>query len=131
MAKTLAQIATKIKDLAAAKAPVRTGKLSHAISNFNRPSGMIKETTTKENKKSIEFQLDVSPPGAEYGKWWNDPTVSKTVKKGKTKNVPKAINFGQQAFDSPEVEQMINDYLSTAADDIIIQLGKAIDDLKI
>jgi hypothetical protein len=129
MAKSLAQIATRIKDLASAKAPVRTGKLSRAVKDYNRPSGMIKETSTTSGKKSIEFQLDYAPPGAEYGKWWNDPTVSKTVKKGKTKNVPIGINFAQKAVDSPEIEQMINDYLNSAADDILIVLSKEIDKL--
>jgi len=125
---SLAKIATKIKDLAAAKAPVKTGNLKRRIADFNRPSGMVKETKTKDGT-SIEFSLDVSPPGAEYGKFWNDPTVSKTVRKGKTKNVPKAINFAQKAYDDPSVQKMIDDYVKTIQEDIADQIVKALNDL--
>lgn len=125
---SLSQIATKIKNLAAAKAPVKTGNLRRKISDFNRPSGMIKETKTK-GSRSFEFTLDVSPPGAEYGKWWNDPTVSKTVRNGKTKNIPDSINFAEKAINDPQVEKMIQDYLSTIADEVANEIGKAINDL--
>jgi hypothetical protein len=125
---SLAKIATKIKDLAAAKAPVKTGNLKRKIADFNRPSGMVKETKTKSGR-SFEFSLDVSPPGAEYGKYWNDPTVSETVEKGKTKNVPKAINFAQKAYDDPSVQKMIDDYIKTIQNEISDEIGKSLDDL--
>jgi hypothetical protein len=115
---TLAQIATKIKNLAVVKAPKRTGKLKNAIDTFNRPSGMIKESKNGD-KRSFTFELDVSPPGAEYGKWWNDPTVSKTVKNGKTRNVPESINFGEKAINDPQVQKMIDDYLAQITDSVI------------
>jgi hypothetical protein len=94
---TLAQIATKIKNLAVLKAPKRTGKLKSALDTFNRPSGMIKESKTGD-KRSFTFELDVSPPGAEYGKWWNDPTVSKTVRNGKTKNIDGVLEEGDKVY---------------------------------
>ena len=125
---SLAKIATKIKDLAAAKAPVKTGNLKRKIADFNRPSGMVKETKTKRGR-SFEFSLDVSPPGAEYGKFWNDPNVSETVEKGKTKNVPKAINFAQKAYDDPSVQKMIDDYIKTIQNEIADEIAKSLDDL--
>jgi len=125
---SLAQIATKIKNLAAAKAPVKTGNLKRKIADFNRPAGMIKETKTNKNR-SFEFTLDVSPPGAEYGKFWNDPNVSETVRKGKTKNVPKSINFAEQAINDPQIEKMIQDYLGTIAEEVANEIGKTIKDL--
>jgi hypothetical protein len=125
---SLAQIATKVKDLASAKAPVKTGNLKRKIADFNRPSGMIKESKTS-TVKSATIELDVSPPGAEYGKFWNDPNVSKTVRKGKTKNVPKAINFAQKAYDDPKIEKMIEQYFDEAVDAFMIKLGKSISDL--
>ena len=51
---TLAQIATKIKDLAAAKAPKRTGNLKRKIADFNRPSGMVKESKSKKISKQLD-----------------------------------------------------------------------------
>lgn len=124
---TLAQIATRIKDLAAAKAPAKTGNLKRKISDFNRPSGMIKESKTNKSR-TFEFTLDVAPPGAEYGKYWNDPNVSYQVRNQKTGNKDK-INFGQQALNDPQIEVMINQYLETIATEITNELGKAIDDL--
>lgn len=125
---SLAQIATKIKNLAAAKAPVKTGNLKRKIADFNRPAGMIKESKTNKSR-SFEFTLDVSPPGAEYGKFWNDPNVSETVRKGKTKNVPKSINFAEQAINDPQIERMIEEYLDTIAEQIGNEIGKSISDL--
>jgi hypothetical protein len=125
---SLAQIATKVKDLASAKAPVKTGNLKRKIADFNRPSGMIKESKTS-TVKSATIELDDSPPGAEYGKFWNDPNVSKTVRKGKTKNVPKSINFVQKAYDDPKIEKMIEQYFDEAVDAFMIKLGKSISDL--
>jgi hypothetical protein len=128
MAKSLAQIANKIKSLAVAKAPKKTGNLKRQLDTYNRPSGMIKESKT-DKSRSFEFTLDVSPPGAEYGKFWNDPTVSDTVRRGKTKNVPGAINFAQKAIDDPSIEKMIDEYLLSITDEFVTQIKKGIDDL--
>jgi hypothetical protein len=128
MARTLAQISNKIKSLAVTKAPKRTGNLKKQLDTFNRPSGMIKESKT-ETSRTFEFSLDVSPPGAEYGKYWNDPTVSDTVRRGKTVNVPGAINFAQKAINDPQIEKMIDEYLAEMTDEIVTQIKKSIDDL--
>jgi hypothetical protein len=128
MAKTLAQIANRIKTLAVAKAPKKTGNLKKQLDTYNRPSGMIKESKS-DKTRSFEFTLDVAPPGATYGKYWNDPNVSETVRRGKTKNVPGAINFAQKAIDDPEIERMIDEYLLEMTDVIVNQIQKGIDDL--
>jgi hypothetical protein len=122
---SLAQIATKIKDLAAAKAPKRTGNLKRKIADFNRPSGMVKESKSKKSR-SFEFSIDVSPPGAEYGKYWNDPDVSWQVKKG---GKPENINFAQKAYDDAIVQKMINEYIETIREEIANQIVDAIDDI--
>jgi hypothetical protein len=130
MARTLAQIANKIKTLAVTKAPKRTGNLKKQLDTFNRPSGMVKESKT-DKSRTFEFSLDVSPPGAEYGKFWNSPTISDTVKRGKTKNVPGAINFAQKAINDPQIEKMIDEYLAEIKDEFVTQIKKSIDDLDI
>lgn len=96
--KSLSQVAIQIKNLAVAKAPIKTSNLKRRLADFNRPAGMIQQRSTP-NGRTIEFTLDVSPPGATYGKYWNDPDVSYSVRNGKTKNVPGSINFGQKAID--------------------------------
>jgi hypothetical protein len=123
---TLAQIANRIRDLAVIKAPKKTGNLKRKLADYNRPSGMIKQSKTNSTR-SFEFELDVSPPGAEYGKFWNDPTVSKTVRNGKTPNVPKSINFAQQAINDPQIQKMIDDYVSQIADEVANEVGKSIE----
>jgi hypothetical protein len=124
---TLAQIATKIKNLAVVKAPRRTGKLKSALDTFNRPSGMIKESKNGD-KRSFTFELDVSPPGAEYGQWWNDPTVSKTVRNQKTGHTD-SINFGEKAINDPQVQKMIDDYLAQITDSVIQKFTDEIEKL--
>lgn len=126
---TLAQIATKIKTLAVAKAPKKTGNLKRKLDTYNRPAGMIKEGKSPKGK-TIEFTLDVSPPGAEYGKYWNDPNVSETVRKGKTPNVPKSINFAEKAINDAEIQRMIDEYVSKIGDEIVNQIAKGVDDLE-
>ena len=123
---TLAQIANRIRDLAVLKAPKKTGNLKRKLADYNRPSGMIKQSKTNTTR-SFEFELDVSPPGAEYGKFWNDPNVSSTVRNGKTPNVPKSINFAQQAINDPQIQKMIDDYVSQIADEVADEVGKSIE----
>jgi hypothetical protein len=126
MAKTLAQIANRIRDLAVLKAPKKTGNLKRKLADYNRPSGMIKQSKLA-GSRSFEFELDISPPGAEYGKFWNDPNVSETVRKGKTPNIPKSINFAQQALNDPTVQKMIDDLVSEIADEIAADISNTID----
>jgi hypothetical protein len=123
---TLAQIANRIRDLAVLKAPKKTGNLKRKLADYNRPSGMIKQSKTNTTR-SFEFELDVSPPGAEYGKFWNDPNVSSTVRNGKTPNVPKPINFAQQAINDPQIQKMIDDYISQISDEVANEVGKSIE----
>jgi hypothetical protein len=126
MAKTLAQIANRIRDLAVLKAPKKTGNLKRKLADYNRPSGMIKESKNNSSR-TFEFELDVSPPGAEYGKFWNDPNVSETVRRGKTPNVPKSINFAQQALNDPQIQSMIDEYINGIVSDVTDTIGKAVD----
>jgi len=115
---TLGQVANLVKKKAVAFAPKKTGNLKRALDTYNRPSGMIK-TTMKGNKSiSLEVTLDVSPPGAEYGKFWNDPNVSSTVRSGKTPNVPRSINFAQKALEDPEVIRAINSIIDDVSNGI-------------
>jgi len=123
---TLAQIANRIRDLAVIKAPKKTGNLKRKLADFNRPSGMIKESKIN-NKRTVEFELDVSPPGAEYGKFWNDPNVSSTVRRGKTKNVPGSINFAEKAINDPQIQRLIDEYVNQIADEVAETIKQAID----
>ena len=119
---TLAQIANTIKKTAVKLAPRDTGNLKNKLDTYNRPSGMVK-STINGGVMSYSFELDVSPPGAEYGKWWNDPTVSRTVK-GKPE-----VNFASRAINSPEVKQLIDKLVNDTADNLADMVSKELKSL--
>jgi hypothetical protein len=126
---TLAQVANVIKKKAVALAPKKTGNLKNKLDTYNRPAGMVKRTMDGNKTLSFSFTLDVSPPGAEYGKFWNDPNVSSTVKRGKTPNVPKSINFADKALEDPEVLRMIDKVISDMTDDVVQYLQSEVNKL--
>jgi len=119
---TLAGIANTIKKTAVKLAPKDTGNLKRQLDTYNRPSGMVK-STINGGVMSYSFELDVSPPGAEYGKWWNDPTVSRTVK-GKPE-----VNFASRAINSPEVKQLIDKLVNETANNIANMVSKELQSL--
>ena len=122
---TLKDIAKQIGGLAVAKAPKKTGRLKRALAKANTPANVLRED---KNTNSFSFEIDYAPPGAEYGKFWNDPTVSKTVSGGKTKNIPESINYASKAINSPIVDSLIQDYMDEIGIKVVEQLSKAIDD---
>ena len=122
---TLKDIAKQIGGLAVAKAPIKTGNLKRKLAKANTPDKVLSENKTTG---TFSFEIDYAPPGAEYGMFWNDPTVSKTVRNGKTKNIPEAINFANKAINSPIVDSLIQDYMDEIGKQVVEQLGKAIDD---
>jgi len=133
---TLNDIVTKTKSLAdvmartvANKAPVRTGNLKRAIRRANNINTMldVKGSGSKEIKsKDITITLDYAPEGAEYGKYWNDPTVSRTVKKGKTRNVPDKINFVDQALKDPNFIRAFDELVDMITENAISQIEDAL-----
>jgi hypothetical protein len=114
--KELNKVATQIKNIALFYAPKRTGNLKRKMNQANRPSNMIK-ILSGSTKVSIGISLDIAPDGAEYGKYWNSPNVSETVRKGKTKNVPRSIDYGKKAMDDPQTKKELGDFLKQFADD--------------
>jgi hypothetical protein len=117
---TLAQLSTTYKSLAVARAPRKTGNLKNKLEAYNRPSGMVK--VLGPNK--FELVLDVAPPGADYGKWWNDPNVSYQVQNQTTGNDDK-INFAKQALNSSELKKQINLFMNGKVDELLKQeMGK-------
>jgi hypothetical protein len=123
---TLKDIAKQVGGLAVAKAPKKTGNLKRKLARANTPDKVLKQDP---KTKSFSFEIDYAPPGAEYGQFWNDPTVSKTVATGKTKNIPGAINFADKAINSPIIDSLIQDYMDEIGVMVVEQLSKAIDDL--
>ena len=120
---TLAQIANTIKKTAVKLAPKDTGNLKKQLDTYNRPSGMVK-STINGGVMSYSFELDVSPPGAEYGIFWNDPSTDKST----TRHRPE-FNFASRAINSPEVKQMIDKLRNETANDIAYMVSKELKSL--
>lgn len=116
--KQLNQVANQIKNVALFYAPKKTGNLKRKLNQANRPSSMIKIINGK-SKSVISLSLNVAPDGAEYGKWWNSPNVSRTVRNGKTKNVPRSIDFGKQALEDPSVKKEWSQFFKEFSDEYV------------
>lgn len=114
--KELNKVATQIKNIALFYAPKKTGNLKRKMNQANRPSNMIK-ILSGSSKVTVGISLDIAPDGAEYGKYWNSPNVSRTVRDGKTKNVPRSIDYGKKALEDPQTKKELNDFLKQFADD--------------
>ena len=94
---TLADITKKSRSLAdtisrsvASRAPRKTGNLQRALIRANDVNTMFEVqggSSRGIGVKSLTFTYNYAPDDAPYGKWWNDPSVSETVRKGKTKNL--------------------------------------------
>lgn len=132
MAKSLDKVLKKANSLAdlvskrvAANAPYKTGNLRRALLKANNLNTMIdlkKGTSKIVPIQTIEFTIDYAPDEAPYGMWWNDPTLSRTVQNGKTKNVPKSINFVDKALAEPKVIKALNDLYDLIGDAVLLEL---------
>lgn len=112
------------------KAPERTGRLKRALKKENNVNTVFENTggfSKTVPLQSFEFAINYAPDGAPYGKWWNDPTLSKTVKNGKTKNIPQSINFAEKAILTPEFQRGLDELLDLIGDTILENVVKDID----
>jgi hypothetical protein len=145
MAKTLLEVAKRLGELTAIKAPRSrrgsngkpAGNLKRTLKEVNTGRNVLSGLNSSRAEKQItedlksgtytfEFNIDVAPPGAEYGKYWNDPNVSEQVENQKTGNKDK-INFADQAVESAEFQSILNEYMETLTDKIADGILKAID----
>jgi hypothetical protein len=108
--KGLEQIAQQVKNVALFYAPKDTGNLKRQINIHNRAKNMVKVISGK-TRGQIKIDLDVSPPGAEYGKWFQDPP--KVVKRRKFRQTAiKRGNwqFGKKALKDKSVKNEIKKF---------------------
>lgn len=106
----LEQIAAQVKNVALFYAPKKTGNLKREINRFNRPKNMVSIVGSGTRSK-IKIDLDVSPPGAEYGKWFQDPP--RVVKRRKFRQTAiKRGNwqFGKKALKDKSVKNEIKKF---------------------
>jgi hypothetical protein len=118
---SLKDLAKTIRNVGSALAPRRTGNLRNALRSYNTPDRMTK--FDKDGNATIIFF--VAPPNAKYGKFWNDPNVSRTVKKQKTGNKA-SINYGSKTFKSSEVKTATKKYVKETGKQIVKELRQTI-----
>ena len=112
------------------KAPIKTGKLKRELRKANNINTMLdtKGMNSKEiESESITISIDYAPDGAPYGKFWNEPTLSKTVKKGKTKNIPGSINFVDKALSDAKVNAAVDELVNIIAENFASKISAALD----
>ena len=114
---SLKDLAKTVRNVGSKLAPRKTGNLRNALRSFNTPERMIKTDASGQSKVSFF----VAPPGATYGKFWNDPDVSSTVRKQKTGNKA-SINYGSKAWKDSEVKAAIKKYAKDAGKQIVKDL---------
>jgi hypothetical protein len=83
------------------------------------------EITSVDSKtkmvKGIEISYNYAPDGAEYGRYWNDPTVSDSVRNQKTGNKDK-INFAEKGLNDSKVNDKIDELLDILGDTTLAQI---------
>jgi hypothetical protein len=118
---SLKDLAKTIRNVGSALAPRKTGNLRNALRSYNTPDRMVKYDKNGD-AKVIFF---VAPPNAKYGKYWNDPDVSYTVRKQKTGNKA-SINYGKKAYKSSEVKAAAKKYAKEVAKSAVLEIKQAI-----
>ena len=112
------------------RAPEKTGRLKKALKKENNINTVFENTGGSSKTvplQSFEFSINYAPDGAPDGKYWNDPTLSKTVKNGKTKNIPESINFAEKAILTPEFQKGLDELLDLIGDTILENVVMDID----
>jgi hypothetical protein len=112
-------------------APIKTGRLRKALKSANTVNTVF-DLNSSNSKiiplQSFEFSIDYAPDDAPYGKYWNEPTLASNVKNGKTKNIPKSINFVEKAILTPEFQKGLDDIIDligeTIAANIVIDIDR-------
>jgi len=119
--KALTDVASLIRTLVVAKAPrakkphkwkgvvVRPGNLKDMLYKANTPelllgSKRIPGQIIKTGKFNLKFSINVAPPGAEYGQYWNYPPVGNR----KLKTKPE-YNFASKALKDAAVKKKIKE----------------------
>ena len=109
------------------KAPIKTGRLRKALKAANNVNTVF-ELQGGNSKivpvQSFEFTIDYAPDGAEYGKFWNEPTLANNIKKGKTKNIPQSINFAEKAILTPEFQRGLDELVDLLGETIATNIVK-------
>jgi len=123
----LVAIATTLRDLTSAGAPVKTGNLRDTIKSFNTNNRMI---TFDAVSRRARVKVDYAPPGANYGMYWNNPygtgiaapalrsNTTATIKK----RYPNKFNYAIKALQDTSIDMLIANYTNALAKDVVAEV---------
>jgi len=116
----LVAIATTLRDLTSAGAPVKTGNLRDTIKSFNTNNRMI---TFDAVSRRARVKVDYAPPGANYGRYWNDPFgqgsgTTATIRK----RYPNKFNYAIKALQDTSIDMLIANYTNAVAKDVVAEV---------
>ena len=116
----LVAIATTLRDLTSAGAPVKTGRLRDTIKSFNTTNRMI---TFDAVSRRARVKVDYAPPGANYGRYWNNPYgegsgTTATIKK----RYPNKFNYAIKALQDTSIDMLIANYTKNLAKDVVAEV---------
>jgi hypothetical protein len=119
----LKNVAKQIRNVASALAPRKTGNLRNVLRSYNTPDRMVK--FGKNGSADITFYF--APPGATYGKYWNQPYgrgtgTTATIKK----RYPQHFDYADKAYKDPSVKKAIADYAKALGQQIALDLREAV-----
>jgi hypothetical protein len=137
---TLQEITKKSRSLAntisrkvASYAPRKTGNLQSALRRANSIDTMfeVQGGASKEMiVRSLVFTYNYAPDDAEYGMWWNEPTLASNIKNGKTKNIPQSINFADKGLNDPQVIAAIDELVSLIGDSVLERINNELKEVE-
>jgi hypothetical protein len=131
--KTLRKIAADVRTLLEVYTPVNVipnaktrGNLKKQMLGYNSSNKIIGKSKQVSQFNIVTnwsqtLSVSYAPPGAEYGKYWNDPTVASNIRNGKTSNIPGKINFASKSLNEAiqkNVKLLARDLARGVADDI-------------
>ena len=116
----LVAIATTLRDLTSAGAPVKTGNLRDTIKSFNTNNRMI---TFDAVSRRARVKVDYAPPGANYGRYWNSPYgegsgTTATIRK----RYPNKFNYAIKALQDTSIDMLIANYTNALAKDVVAEV---------
>jgi hypothetical protein len=137
---TLAEITKKSKSLAnvisktvASNAHRKTGNLQRALKRANNINTMfeVQGGASKDTiVRSLVFTYNYAPDDAEYGMWWDEPTLANNIKNGNTKNIPQSINFADKGLNDPQVMSAIDELVSLIGDSVLERISNELKEVE-
>ena len=118
-----------ISSKVASNAPIKTGRLQNALRKANTLDTMFSSTggfSKMVPVKQLTFSIDYAPDDAQYGMYWNDPTISHQVRNAKTANKDK-INYVDKALLDPQVQRAMNQLVDLIGDLFVDSVSDEID----